>query len=159
MKTYSRGYFLFSIASGAIALLDRYSLLAVAAQKPPAPTPHAYHAHPPTEPLPQTLDPSELRDNRNAFVIYTLAAQIKELLYQVPCYCGCDQQQGHESLLDCFITKHGIKCTICQREALFCYLERKTKTPSEIRHVMVAGKAQVDLQKYVDDFYQQGRRE
>ena len=159
MKTYSRGYFLFSIASATVALLDRFSTLAVAVQNPPAPAPppRAYHKHAPTEPLPSTLDPSELQDNRNAFVIYTLVAEIKEILYQVPCYCGCDQQQGHESLLDCFITKHGVKCTICQKEALFCYLERKTKTPAEIRDVMASGKPQVDLQKYVDDFYQQAR--
>jgi hypothetical protein len=39
--------------------------------------PHAYHDHPSTEPLLETLDPSEFANDHAAFVVYRLAALIK----------------------------------------------------------------------------------
>ena len=155
MNTYSRRSSFFAIASGAAVVLCRICSPAVAAQSSPTNRPHAYHANPPTGPLPVTIDPSELRGNRKAFVIYSVAAQIRELMYQVPCYCGCDEIRGHESLLDCFTTRHGITCGLCQKEALFCYLERTAKTPAEIREALATGKANVDLESFVDDFPEQ----
>jgi len=38
---------------------------------------------------------------------YAVAAKIKNILYQQPCYCHCDRSHGHTSLLDCFASKHG----------------------------------------------------
>jgi len=31
---------------------------------------------------------------------YALAAKVKRVLYQEPCFCHCDRGFGHESLLD-----------------------------------------------------------
>ena len=64
----------------------------------------AYHAEVPKVPLPATLDPTQFTDaeTRN---VYTLAAEEKDFLYQQPCYCRCDKEVGHKSLLDCF---HGL---------------------------------------------------
>src|ERR1700731_1468364 len=61
-----------------------------------------YHRHPPTGPLPVTIDPAKFEDNRRAYVAYSIAAQIKELLYQEPCFCHCRKFEGHKSLLDCY---------------------------------------------------------
>jgi hypothetical protein len=112
----------------------------------------AYHNNPPTEPLPATLDPAQFASDRGAFVAYRVAAEERELLYQVPCYCPCDRKYGHKSLLDCFTTKHGSLCLECQKEAVFCYLQRNNrKNPEEIRKDIAAGKAwDLDLSRYSD---------
>jgi Protein of unknown function with PCYCGC motif len=102
----------------------------------------AFHDHPPVGPLPATLDPGSLNNNHPAFVAYVLAAQIRELLYQEPCFCPCDKHNGHQSLLDCFIGDHGISCHLCQQEAIFCFREHKRgKNPTQIREALNHGKA------------------
>ena len=129
---------------------------AVARQEPQLPADQlAYHDHPPREPLPPTLDPESFRQNRAAYVTYKLAAGLVHTLYQVPCYCPCRRGLGHESLLDCYASKHGERCPTCQREVLFCYREhKKGKSPAEIRAAMAKGKAaKLDLAKTVDRYY------
>jgi Protein of unknown function with PCYCGC motif len=109
----------------------------------------AYHAEPPKGPLPDTLDPAQFLDaqTRN---IYTLAAKVKPILYQQPCYCGCDKEVGHKSLLDCFTDFHGAHCILCKKEAAFTYSEsQQGKTAAQIRKEIMDGKwKEVDLTKY-----------
>ena len=111
----------------------------------------AFHSQLPRGPLPSTLDPSLFTTTlvQNA---YTVAARIKKLLYQQPCYCHCDQSQGHGSLLDCFAGHHGSGCNICMAEDYFTYEQsRAGKTAAQIRAAMINGdwKA-VDLHKYTE---------
>jgi hypothetical protein len=109
----------------------------------------AYHAEPPKGPLPDTLDPAQFQDaqTRN---IYTLAAKVKPILYQQPCYCGCDKEVGHKSLLDCFTDYHGAHCILCKKEAAFTYSEsQQGKTAAQIRKEIMDGKwKEVDLTAY-----------
>jgi hypothetical protein len=109
----------------------------------------AYHAEPPKGPLPDTLDPAQFLDaqTRN---IYTLAAKVKPILYQQPCYCGCDKEVGHKSLLDCFTDHHGSHCILCKKEAAFTYSESQAgKTAAQIRKEIIDGKwKEVDLTAY-----------
>ena len=109
----------------------------------------AYHAEPPKGPLPDTLDPAQFQDaqTRN---IYTLAAKVKPILYQEPCYCGCDKEVGHKSLLDCFTDFHGAHCILCKKEAAFTYSEsQQGKTAAQIRKEIMDGKwKEVDLTAY-----------
>ncbi|MGH9746055.1 MAG: CYCXC family (seleno)protein [Candidatus Acidiferrales bacterium] len=109
----------------------------------------AYHAAPPTGALPDTLDPKQFPDARTQN-IYALAAKVKPVLYQQPCYCRCDREVGHTSLLDCFGDMHGSVCDVCKKEAVYTYQQTKLgKTPAEIRAGIMAGKwKQVDLTKY-----------
>ena len=65
----------------------------------------AYHTQLPPGELPQTMDPAEF-DNPVVKNSYALAAKVKKVLYQQPCYCHCDRSAGHGSLLDCFTSKH-----------------------------------------------------
>jgi hypothetical protein len=118
----------------------------------PAKREHAYHNGPPTSPLPPTMDPRGFADNKAAFVAYSIAAKIPDLLYQEPCYCPCDKLQGHESLLDCFVGDHGKVCIGCQMEAIFVYEQSKLgKTVVEIRTAMEKHDfKKVDLDKYVE---------
>jgi hypothetical protein len=131
-----------------------------AAQQPsqnPAPRPAvsripAYHAEPPTGPLPATLDPKLFPDRMNQKV-YALAAKEKKILYQLPCYCGCDREAvHHQSLLDCYCDRHASFCATCRMEAVFAYQEhRKGKTAVQIRNEIIAGKwRDVDLSPYSD---------
>ena len=90
-------------------------------------------------PFPATLDPKKFPDalSRN---VYGLAAKIRPVLYQQPCYCYCDRHEGHKSLLDCFVGTHGAECDICQKEAVLSYqLTQKGKTPAQIRAAIIRG--------------------
>jgi hypothetical protein len=109
----------------------------------------AFHSQVPAGPLPATLGPDTFTDAvvQNA---YALAARIKKVLYQQPCYCHCDRSQGHGSLLDCFAGKHGAECGVCIREGLYSYEQtRKGKAAAQIREGIERGEwRQVDLTKY-----------
>ena len=110
-----------------------------------------YHPSLPAEPLLPPLDPEQFRGDRNAFAAYTVAGQVKAVLYQVPCLCPCQKLAGHQSLLDCFVGRHGVHCHICQKEALFCFLQtKKGKSPARIREA-IAGKSfnKFDYEKYL----------
>src|SRR5262249_16986050 len=65
----------------------------------------AYHSQVPTGALPQTKDPSSF-SNQLVQNAYAVAAKVKRVLYQQPCYCHCDRHIGHESLLDCYVSTH-----------------------------------------------------
>lgn len=65
---------------------------------------------------------------------YQMAKEVPDVLYQLPCYCRCDMALGHKSLRSCFEDSHGATCSICMREAVYAYLEKKKgKTASQIR--------------------------
>jgi hypothetical protein len=119
------------------------------AAKIPKPDVPAYHAEPPKGPLPDTLDPAQFSDAETQN-IYTLAAKIKPILYQQPCYCRCDKEVGHKSLLDCFSDYHGAHCVLCKKEAAFTYTElQQGKTAAQIRKEIMDGKwKDVDLSAY-----------
>src|ERR1700688_3178127 len=123
--------------------------LSSAAEPQPASDVPAFHNEAPTGALPATMSPDNFSDPlaQNA---YALAAHVKKVLYQEPCYCHCDRSQGHESLLDCFVSKHGAGCGICVREDLYSYEQtRKGKTPAQIRAGIIQGEWQsVDVSKY-----------
>jgi hypothetical protein len=109
----------------------------------------AFHTAPPEGALPATMDPAGFSDAlvQNA---YTVAARVKKVLYQEPCYCHCDRSQGHTGLLDCFVSAHGSGCGICIREDLYTYEQtRKGKTPAQIREGIIQGEWQnVDVTRY-----------
>lgn len=109
----------------------------------------AFHSGPPNGALPETLSPSLFQDAlaQNA---YTLAARVKKVLYQQPCYCHCDRSQGHGSLLDCFTGHHAAVCGTCEREAFYSYEQtQKGKTPAQIREGIERGDwEKMDVTKY-----------
>jgi hypothetical protein len=109
----------------------------------------AFHNAAPQDQLPETLAPSQFSEVviQNAYI---LAARVKKVLYQQPCYCHCDRSQGHKSLLDCFASEHGAGCGVCMREAIYSYEQsRKGKTAAEIRAGIERGEWQhVDMTKY-----------
>ncbi len=99
----------------------------------------SYHAYALKPPFPATLDPKQFPDDLNRNV-YALAAKIRPVLYQQPCYCYCDRHEGHKSLLDCFVGTHGSECDVCQKEAVLSYqLTQKGKTPVQIRAAIIRG--------------------
>jgi Protein of unknown function with PCYCGC motif len=63
-----------------------------------------------------TQDPARYHgETRDAYLV---AREHPDLLAQLDCYCGCEQNEGHKNLLDCFRTSHGATCDICMGEAL-----------------------------------------
>lgn len=120
---------------------------------PPQPTAEeavpAFHAHAPQEELPATMDPGLFTDPvvQNA---YAVAAKIKKVLYQQPCYCHCDRSHGHKSLLDCFASKHGSICGTCMYEDFYAFEQSgKGKSAARIRAGIIKGEWKlVDAAKY-----------
>lgn len=113
----------------------------------------AFHAQPPTGELPPTMEPSIYTD-KLIFNAYVVAGRTKKVLYQEPCYCHCDRSNGHGSLLDCFVSRHGSICDICQKEAFYSYEQtHRGKTPTQIREGIIRGEWQkVDVAKYQKDY-------
>lgn len=119
---------------------------AATAGKPAVPPYHASAQH---VVLPATLDPAQFQEEESRN-IYALAAKIKRVLYQEPCYCGCDKEVGHKSLLDCYTDRHGSFCDVCKKEAVYSYNQtRKGQTPAQIRKEIIDGDwASTDLSSY-----------
>ena len=115
-------------------------------QEPQEDVPHthtagvpAYHKSPPKGALPDTQDPRQFPDAVNQNV-YALAARIKKVLYQQPCYCMCDHEYGHQSLLDCYVSTHAAVCSTCRMEAVYAYEQsQKGKSAAEIRKGIING--------------------
>jgi hypothetical protein len=146
--------FIFTMAGFGFGLLHAQDASQPSAQQPAqeksqAPDVPAYHATRSKEPLPETLDPSQFPDQQTKNV-YALAAKVKNVLYRQPCYCHCDKEMGHTSLLSCYTDRHASVCSLCQKEAVLVYTEtQKGKTPAQIRKEIIDGKwKDVDLSVY-----------
>jgi Protein of unknown function with PCYCGC motif len=100
----------------------------------------AYHPSAPLKvsALPPILSGSQLTGENFRYPwqvhVYKQAAQIGNVLYQLPCNCRCDRSLGHTSLRSCYEGMHGAECSTCAKEAFYAYrLTRQGKTPAEIR--------------------------
>jgi len=113
----------------------------------------AFHSNPPTSELPPTMEPSIFTD-KLVFNAYVVAGRVKKVLYEQPCYCHCDRSNGHGSLLDCFVSRHGSGCDICQKEAFYSYEQtRRGKTPAQIREgIMHREWEKVNVAKYEKEY-------
>jgi Protein of unknown function with PCYCGC motif len=109
----------------------------------------AFHKAVPEGPLPETLAPA-LFDNVTVRNAYSVAANVKKILYQQPCYCHCDVHEGHGSLLDCFVSNHTAGCGVCMKEVFYTYEQKHNgKTVAQIREGIEQGEwKKVDLKKY-----------
>ncbi len=146
------------VAAGALLLAPQFAAsqsqqmpgMQPAASNEPVP---AFHAQPATGELPQTMEPSLFTD-KLIFNAYVVAGRMEKVLYQQPCYCHCDRSQGHGSLLDCFVSRHGSGCNICMKEAFYSYEQtRRGKKPEQIREGIMRGDWQkVDLAKYQKEY-------
>lgn len=100
----------------------------------------AYHAAPPKEKLSATLPPSYFPNDPISERAYEAAAKIKPILYQMPCYCRCDREMGHTSLLSCYQDRHASVCGTCKMELYYAYMEsKKGKTALQIREGIMRG--------------------
>lgn len=132
-------------------MVEKYGISIIGEEKPvgdekPVPP---YNATVDGAELLPTLDPELVPEE--AREAYTIAKEFPKLLMQMPCYCGCDiawgSRKAHNSLLDCFIGKHGEKCRICVNEAMFAKssMDRGMK-PAEIRRVIIEKRGRMQLQ-------------
>ena len=100
----------------------------------------AYHPLPPAkeQTLPPILSGAQLTGpyfrEKWQVAVYRQAAQIPNVLYQLPCYCRCDRALGHASLHSCFEGTHGAICATCAAEEAYAYrMTKQGKTPDQIR--------------------------
>lgn len=85
-----------------------------------------------------TLPPEKFSGRQRA--AYKAVKEIPQTIAQLPCYCYCDQGQGHKSLHSCFEDDHAAHCAVCIDEALLAYrLEKNEKLkPEQIRERIIA---------------------
>lgn len=69
---------------------------------------------------------------------YEAARKIPEVCCKLFCYCGCDIQDDHTSLLECFVSDHSVSCSICLDEAL------------QALRLKNEGKSITEIQKWID---------
>ena len=79
---------------------------------------------------------------------YATAAEVKDILGSIPCYCGCGESAGHQSNLNCFIKEesadgsivwddHGTRCGVCVETAMtVSELSKQGKSVQEIRYTI-----------------------
>lgn len=92
------------------------------------------------KPLPRLLPATDFIDHPLVVKAYAIAHQIPLVLGQQPCYCHCDKEFGHSSLLDCFASAHTAGCGVCMAETFLAYeMTKQGKTPSEIRAAIIRG--------------------
>ena len=146
VATYLTGCALIGLSAALLVLPQLAASRGPQSDSEPVP---AFHTQPPSGALPPTMDPS-LYSDKIVSNAYLAAGRVKKVLYQEPCYCHCDRSQGHGSLLDCFVSRHGAGCDTCIKEAFYSYEQtRRGKTPVQIREGIIHGEWQtVDLAKY-----------
>lgn len=98
----------------------------------------SFHKTPPKTPQKPILAGDQLTGEyfRHDYQVaaYKMANEVPDILYQLPCYCRCDMALGHKSLRSCYEDTHGATCSICMREAVYAYQEKKKgKTAAQIR--------------------------
>lgn len=99
----------------------------------------AFHRQMFKGPVPKTLPPGDFSDPR-VQAAYAMAAQVRRVLYQMPCYCHCDQEVGHRSLLDCYRGDHASICEVCLMEGVYAYEQTKAgRSPGQIRAAIERG--------------------
>lgn len=86
-------------------------------------------------------------DNQHELIqqAYRVAADHKDLLDWIPCYCGCGEVASHKNNKNCFIKEvmedgtvvwddHGTRCNICIETAvLSAKMQQEGKSAKEIR--------------------------
>ncbi len=58
------------------------------------------------------LDPTQFSD-RDVRHAYWVATQIREVLNQLYCWCGCENRGVHRSNLQCFEDRMAVDCAVC----------------------------------------------
>lgn len=138
------------LACSALAFsLNRQAQRRTGSQADSAPVP-AFHAAPPRGRLPATLPARLFATDPVARRTYAAAARIKSVLYQLPCYCHCDSELGHKSLLDCYVGTHASVCATCKMELAYAYGQTKRgRTAAQIRQGIIGGAwKNVDMTKW-----------
>jgi len=131
------------------------TLVSYAQWSNPADDVPAYHASAPLKvsALPPILSGAKLTGANFRFPwqvhVYQQAAQIGNLIYQLPCNCRCDRALGHTSLRSCYEGLHGTECSTCAKEAFLAYrLNKQGKNAGQIRDAINRHEYEsIDLEK------------
>jgi hypothetical protein len=131
------------------------TLVSYAQWSNPADDVPAYHPSAPLKvsALPPILSGAKLTGTNFRFPwqvhVYQQAAQIGNLIYQLPCNCRCDRALGHTSLRSCYEGLHGTECSTCAKEAFLAYrLNKQGKSAAQIRDAINRHEYEsIDLEK------------
>lgn len=88
--------------------------------------------------------------------IYQIAADNREILKYIPCYCGCGDSEGHKSNLNCFIKEekadgsivwdvHAVTCNNCLEIAMESAVMKNQ-----------FGKSLKEIRQAIDNKYKEG---
>lgn len=88
-------------------------------------------------------------------IIYMAAAKHKDLLENIPCYCGCSESANHKDNYDCFVydnkqngnviwDDHGTRCGVCLDTAAESIIQYND------------GKSIKEIRQFIDEKYKEG---
>jgi hypothetical protein len=92
--------------------------------------------------------------DENIGKIYQIAAANRDLLEQMPCYCGCGDSVDHKSNLDCFINEQNDKEIIWDSHATTC--KNCMEIAVESAKMKQEGKSVLEIRQYIDTKYKEG---
>lgn len=134
------------------SILAAISLAACGSKSSPEPSAHAgAHQHGDIQETTASVTtmPSFLKTQpERTLLIYQIAGYSVDQLKWIPCYCGCGEEAGHKSNLNCFIQEvkpdgsvvwddHGTRCGVCMEiAATTAKLSKEGKTIKEIRTII-----------------------
>ena len=68
---------------------------------------------------------------------YEIARENRDLLDAMYCYCYCEKNIGHKSLLSCYADRHAANCSICMDEAIYASkLDKKGFDIAQVRQAV-----------------------
>lgn len=71
--------------------------------------------------------------------VYREVALVPQVVDGIYCYCGCERNMGHYSLLDCYKSDHAAGCDVCLSEGALVYrMHKEGKTLDQIRSAVDA---------------------
>lgn len=69
-----------------------------------------------------TMDPANFANRYEGSLsvagAYQAAKDIPEVIDELYCYCRCRENQGHKSLLACYLDEHAANCGVCLAQGL-----------------------------------------
>ncbi|MFD2208372.1 PCYCGC motif-containing (lipo)protein [Virgibacillus halophilus] len=103
--------------------------------------------------LPDFLSKSE----KNMQTLYLAVASHRELLEQIPCYCGCGESADHTSNYDCFIHDNGKESVTWDDHATRC--QACLDIAAESISQSMDGTPLKDIRRAIDEAYKEGYAE
>lgn len=135
-RSAGKSFSLLPWAVAAVALVGIVAIVSPHGASGQHPTPRADAA---TTQARQIMPASTYASYPRIAEVYREAALVPQVLDGIYCYCDCERNMGHYSLLDCYKSDHAAGCDVCLSEGALAYrMHQEGKTLDQIRSAVDA---------------------